>query len=54
MTLLAPAAAYRGHMHVNSRAMWGGAKQVMTAAVYYKLRNVKEGVTVDSLANAFD
>ena len=27
---------------------------VMTAVIYYELRNVKEGVTVDSLANVFD
>ena len=28
--------------------------QVMTAVMYYELRNVKEGVTVESLANVFD
>jgi hypothetical protein len=27
---------------------------VLTAVTYYELRNVKEGVTIDSLANVFD
>ena len=28
--------------------------QVMTAVMYYELRNVKEGISVDQLANVFD
>ena len=27
---------------------------VMTAVMYYELRNVKEGVSIDSLVNVFD
>ena len=27
---------------------------VITAVTYYELRNVKEGVSIDSLANVFD